>query len=1014
MPGPKPSWKKTLYLPKAALPPRARVTDRPTYLKRCTDDVYTWQQDRQHPTKSKFTLHDGPPYANGSLHIGHALNKILKDIICRFHILEGKRPIEWIPGWDCHGLPIELKALQDLGGKPADAVTVRRSARRLAEKTIENQRKSFREWGIMADWDNAWTTMDKGFEIKQLEVFKEMVKKGLIYRRFKPVYWSPSSRTALAEAELEYRDDHVSEAAFVKYPLQEASDEVTSKLGFSIDTVSAVIWTTTPWTLPANRAIAFHGDIEYTIVESVVHGRLLLATSRISELENKCNENLKTLVSLDGWDLTGIKYFGPDFDRKLSPRLLLHANFVSEGSGSGLVHLAPGHGMDDYVLCLRHEIPAFAPVDAKGCFTELASSDDVDLLLGKDVLSIGNKAVLDHLSSRNRLLVSHKYTHDYPYDWRSKQPVIVRATEQWFADVGDIQQDALKALDSVKFVPPNSKTRLETFVKNRSEWCISRQRAWGVPIPALYNAITNKEILTEKSVSHIISTIKERGIDAWWTDDELDPVWTPPYLRNSDGQTSYSRGKDTMDVWFDSGTSWTQTEQPSKSNPHVATCYVEGTDQHRGWFQSSLLTHVAYQSSIAGNHATPKAPFETLITHGFTLDHDGRKMSKSIGNVVSPVEIMEGTLLPPMKRKINGKLIEIRDAMGPDALRLWVASCDYTTDVKVSQTVLQAINGSLSKYRVTFRLLLGILDDFYPSQCPTVYDDFDMVHKIALWQLAKVDACVREHYQLLEFNRAISKINAYINTSLSSFYFECIKDAAYCGTTEQRMRVQATIYQIFFQLQQMLLPVTPLLVEEVWDYTPTHIKDYYSTPPGRRTWTGFRLSIGQDFMDKDLEYDVSMLMRARAAVNSAQEAARNDKKMGDSLQSFVTFTIGGAQDIMENMAMNLFVRYKRDLGALFVVSNVESFVGEKESLTELSNAEWSYSSDFEIHGCQVTAHVYTPQKAKCVRCWRYHAPLEVRKEDALCARCEDVVEDLRRIKPELFEEVQDSKAADTV
>ena len=987
---PRRSWKRTLHLPKANFPPTPKISDRPTYIKRCTDDLYKWQKD--HHATSIFTLHDGPPYANGDLHIGHALNKILKDITCRVHAREGR--VDWVPGWDCHGLPIELKALQEQGKssdgciEQMDPVNIRSVARRLAAKTVEKQKKSFREWAIMADWDHTWTTMDKDFEIKQLHVFKEMVKKGLIYRRYKPVYWSPSSRTALAEAELEYREDHISTAAFVKYPLQDCPEALRKKLRVDIKYVSAVIWTTTPWTLPANRAIAFHEDTMYEVVHSAAQGYILLATSRIKEVQRHCNEKFESIISIQGKELLGVTYSGPVFDNQTLPRPLLHANFVTEESGSGLVHVAPGHGLEDYEWCLRHGISAFAPVNDKGCFI-----DGMGLLSGQDVLTSGNKTVLKLLSEHGFLISQHDYKHKYPYDWRSKRPIIVRATAQWFANVGDVQKSALEALESVDFIPPSSKTRLQTFMKNRSEWCISRQRAWGVPIPALYDIKSNEALLTETSVSHIIEVIKERGIDAWWTDSESDLEWTPPSLRSAQNEILYRRGKETMDVWFDSGTSWTQMQTPSMHSSNIADCYIEGTDQHRGWFQSSLLTHIAYQKDntrTAPQHSSqsasllPSAPYKSLITHGFVLDQDGRKMSKSIGNIVSPKEIMEGTLLPPVRKKINGKLTEIRDGLGPDALRLWVASCNYTTDVRVSSTLLQAINGNLSKYRVTFKLLLGILDDFDPSK--RYEGQTGSVHRIALSQLQEVVSCVEKHYRSMNFNQALTDINNYISNSLSSFYFESIKDAAYCGTNQERALVQTMLYWIFTELQRMLLPVTPLLIEEVWDYTPNLIKDHDPRPPAMRPREDSQIPIMQDTEGLPSKSEISHLVRVLAAVRNGQEAARSDKKMGDSLQSYIVL-------IARDAALDLLRRYHTDLETLFVVSHVS--ISEKEKPLESEQAGWSYQSQCEIQGQVVTVHVNEPELTKCNRCWRYKAPVNVPKEEALCQRCLEVVDDLK-------------------
>ncbi len=1022
------SWSSTLSLPKSKFPPRALVADRPQYLKKCTDDLYIWQKCQRERGKG-FTLQDGPPYANGDLHVGHALNKILKDITCRFQLSQGKN-ITFIPGWDCHGLPIELRALQnqkDLGVLRHDERPgpefVRQVARELATKTVEQQKKSFREWAIMADWENAWKTMDAWFELDQLKVLAKLVKKGLIYRRFKPVYWSPSSRTALAEAELEYKNDHKSMAAFVKYPLNATPrklQQLFETLGLGERTINAIIWTTTPWTLPANKAIGIHSGIEYIGVESRNHEILLVAKSRVAELQAVCGETLQTLFHVLGSELIGATYQDCGFTRASVIRPLLHANFVSTETGSGLVHLAPGHGLDDYELCLKHEIPAFAPVDDAGRFTSLASPAHPEILCGKEVLTSGNRAVLDFLSERGSLLARHRYTHKYPYDWRLKQPIILRATEQWFANVRGIREGAMQSLDVVNFIPKTGKGRLQNYIENRSEWCISRQRAWGLPIPALYHNSTGEALLTESSVSHIVSTIQDRGIDAWWTDDEQESSWLPAWLTDENGQIPYSRGKDTMDVWFDSGTSWTQTQGQSKSaKSHVADLYLEGTDQHRGWFQSSLLTYTAQQGVV--QNMPPEAPFRTLITHGFVLDKKGRKMSKSIGNVISPEEIMNGTLLPPLKRKhiANGPGDTdnkgVFDSLGPDALRVWAASCDYTKDVVVSQIVLKTVNICLSKYRVTFKLLLGMLEDYVPSTA-IPFLELDINHQIALLQLQDVEANVRKYYANFEFNKAVGEINKYVNTDFSAFYMETIKDAVYAGckrgpTFSSRQMAQYTLLRVYSSIQQMLAPVTPLLIEETWAYTPSHIRDWLEYP-FHRIWKerngtndGYDVSWRNDQLTTDLPY----LLQANTAVKRAQERARNDKKMGSSLQSFVVLQFNENPENVGNikhLAFDLLSRYRGDLETIFVASRVEICVGNVP-LT-VANAEWSYKDGFDIRGSKVSVHVYSPQKAKCVRCWKYAAPQEACGHISLCDRCEEVVAELRDQRPDLFEEPRES------
>ncbi|KAL8823159.1 MAG: hypothetical protein Q9191_006123 [Dirinaria sp. TL-2023a] len=1009
------SWSSTLLLPNSPFPPRALPADRPKYLQKCTDDLYAWQRKRR--TGPTFTLHDGPPYANGNLHVGHALNKILKDVLCRYKLSQGYK-IDYVPGWDCHGLPIEQKAIEQYAEqrpgserRKLDAVSIRNAARALASTAVEEQKRAFRGWGIMADWGNAWKTMDRGFELKQLGVFKVLVKKGLIYRRFKPVYWSPSSCTALAEAELEYRDDHVSTAAFVKFVLQ--SLPVTLKR-FASRKINAIIWTTTPWTLPANKAIGVHSDLQYLLAESPTHGLLLLASSRLDDIQKACGHTLDIVHSFLGSELTGATYIDGAFRNDTRP--ILHAEFVASDSGSGLVHLAPGHGADDYQLCLRHGIDAFAPLDDQGQFTRDASPRDPELLLGKEVLRSGNQSVLDYLRKSNLLLSSHKYKHKYPYDWRSKQPVIIRATEQWFADVGVIRGNALNSLDTVTFIPEGGRDRLSTFVRNRSEWCISRQRAWGVPIPALYNEETGRALLDETSISHIMGVIEDRGIDAWWTDDNSDPVWTPPHLRSSDGSTLYHRGRDTMDVWFDSGTSWTQL---STSNDYgkqcIADIYLEGSDQHRGWFQSSLLTRIACggpgEGSVVGD-----APFKTLITHGFTLDQHSRKMSKSIGNVISPDQIMDGTLLPLLKQKIRGskggatpEKRAFHDAQGPDILRLWAASCDYKNDVILSQTVLKAINGTLSKYRVTFKLLLGLLNGFCPANISASSDQLDTVHQIALIHLSKTFTKVLDHYNQFEFNRAAQEINRYINTDLSSFYLESIKDTIYADglRSASRAQVQLVLLQTYIDLQTMLYPIVPLLVEEALDYTSDQIKDFCAHPMKRANVRDD--PIIRTVSNSSLEDQLPSFQRINSAVKSAQELARADKKMGSSLQSQVMFQIVQEPNDTEKAAASFLHRYQVELETMLVVSGVDHCYDPLPKT--VAEAEWSYRSDFELDGSHLSAYVYTPQMGKCVRCWRYKVPKEKEKIDPLCQRCSDVLTDLSTTRPELFHDKMQSAMA---
>jgi isoleucyl-tRNA synthetase len=852
------------------------------------------------------------------------------------------RRVVYVPGWDCHGLPIEIKALEKHHrthhGELLDAVSIRKAARALSTKTVKDQMKGFREWGIMADWEKAWRTTDKSFEIKQLEVFREMVKRGLIFRRFKPVYWSPSSKTALAEAELEYKDDHESLAAYIAFPITQAPQSIQNLLPGGSGKLSALIWTTTPWTLPANRAIAVNSELEYSIVSRGAD-LFIVAKSRLTEVLQimPAGSEFHVVVdSLPGRDLQGMKYQNPLRGKESVTQPLILADFVSADSGTGLVHCAPGHGMDDYEVCTRLGIPAVSPVDDNGCFTGVALPDNPSALEGTSVTDGGSRRVLD-LLDESMVLATHPYKHKYPYDWRTKLPVIVRATEQWFADVGSVKDDALRRLKDVRFIPDGGQSRIESFVKGRSEWCISRQRAWGVPIPALYGE-DGKAVVTEESVNHIISVIQDRGIDAWWTDAQDDPAWLVPGMEGS-----YLRGKDTMDVWFDSGTSWTQT-------PQQADVYLEGTDQHRGWFQSSLLTHTC--ASGKGF-----APFKTLITHGFTLDQDGRKMSKSIGNVIAPKEIMDGSILPAPTSKKKGT----SQVLGADALRLWVAGCDYTRDVVIGQPLLKANHSALVKYRVMLKMLLGSMHKEARTAPITKLD------QIALSQLETTMTEVAAAYDNFEFYKGLNAINRWISNDLSAVYFEAAKDRLYCADGG------GVVEEIFQGLLRMLTPIVPSLVEEAWDHRPQWMKEEDQAHPFHRILTD-QLTERNPKPAEHVQGDIPWLLNANAAIKAAQEQARSKKLIGSSLESSVVLQLPPD-------AQQLFSRYADELDSIFVSSSV--------SINEPVEGDWQFSAPFATPNGEVSGMAWAvPAKdAKCPRCWRFVAPAE----DKLCRRCEGVV-----------------------
>ncbi|KAI0467191.1 tRNA synthetases class I-domain-containing protein [Xylaria cf. heliscus] len=965
------SWTATLKLPKSTFPPRPLPANRDQYVQRCADQFYEWQS-RNRPANDTFVLHDGPPYANGNLHVGHALNKILKDMILRTKVQQGKR-VDYIPGWDCHGLPIELKALENAKENKLTPLEIRKAARNLASNTVIKQMKSFRSYGVMSDWAQKWTTMDTAYEMRQLRLFQKMVKKGLIYLKFKPVYWSPSSQTALAEAELEYKDDHVSHAAWIRFPITDdwrtlpqfktLQDKIKGNL-------YAVVWTTTPWTLPANRAIAIHSDLKYCVVRDGADG-LLVAESRLDTLNQKLAEADTTRPEtqqdtvygiFEGTQLQDLKYTNRLRGKDAPAQPIIPADFVSASSGSGLVHMAPGHGFDDYEVCNLHGIPVAAPIDDMGKFTKDAFPDAPEVLqVAPSVIEGGGRNVLDLLKPHGDVLLVEKHKHKYPYDWRTKKPVVIRATEQWFADVASIKEEALDALKSVRFVPDSGRKRLESFVTGRSEWCISRQRSWGVPIPALYDE-TGTAVVDEQVVEHIISVIQERGTHAWWSDAADDPAWIPSSLKGK-----FRRGTDTMDVWFDSGSSWTMM-------PRQADVYLEGSDQHRGWFQSSLLTRIA--AGTEGDATFEKgAPFKQLITHGFTLDQEGKKMSKSIGNTIEAQQVIDGTLLPPMKRKgkaANGP--PTYDALGPDALRLWAASSDYTTDVIISVPVLQAIHSSLIKYRTTTKMLLGSIHESARTAPLTITD------QVALIQLQDTMDEVRKTFDNHEFYKGYNALNRWVNSDLSAFYLEALKDRLYCGDGG------GVLEPILNGFLRMLAPMTPLLVEEAWEHRPEWMKkDTSLTHPLHQLYTDPIIDSSRLTIDPaELRKDIPVLMDVNNAVKRALEQARVAGHVGSSLQSTIDIHIPTtAEGQQHKTVLNVLEKHADELADMFVVSGVRINNPQGDDLS----VDFVFREEFEVQGAKASVEVRPPEHAKCPRCWRYVAL----KEDTLCTRCEDVV-----------------------
>jgi len=859
-----------------------------------------------------------------------------------------------------------MKALGASGDhRTMTALEIRKSARTLALSAIDEQMEAFRSYGVMGDWEGRYHTMDKEFELRQLRLFRKMVSRGLIYRKFKPVYWSPSSGTALAEAELEYNDAHISHAAYVKFRVV---DDWRRILGLSEEQVPknlfALIWTTTPWTLPANRAIAVHDDLDYCIV-TWQEDAYIVAEDCLQNVEKLFSStgDFCVLRTVKGAVIRQLRYLNILRGDRASSQPIIHAPFVSAESGSGLVHCAPGHGFEDYEVCLPLGIEVAAPVDKDGNFTAEAYPPDPSKLEGKSIFTEGSRAVIE-LMGRDVMQIA-RYKHKYPYDWRTKKPVIIRATAQWFADVAHIKDSALRALEEVRFVPESGKSRLEAFVKDRSEWCISRQRAWGVPIPALYNE-TGDAVMSDDSLDHIIKVIEERGTDAWWSDPPDYPAWIAPTLR---GLGTYVRGTDTMDVWFDSGSSWTSSDKQ-------ADIYLEGSDQHRGWFQSSLLTRVAALAPPKESGSTAHvglSPFKTLITHGFTLDAKGKKMSKSLGNIISPKAIMDGSLVESSGGAKKRKALKA-EPYGPDALRFWVASSDYTKDVVLSPDILRSVNQSLGKYRVMIKMMLGSIQPEARTLPLTTLDS------IALIQMKDVMAEVGRLYDNYEFQKVVSVLNRWLVQDVSAFYMDALKDRLYT------VDGGGVLEPIFFGLMRMIAPITPLLVEEAWDHAPAWLKEdpnvmhplhqLYSDPlidPTR---------LPRD--ESQVRELIPGVTAAHTATLAAMELARQAKVLGSSVGCRVVLEVPAAEGAGAATARRVLASLEPELASILVVSEAEvaaaRFVPDDDDGGEV---EWSFQQPFSAYGDECRAWVLPPTKHKCPRCWRHVAEVE----GELCGRC---------------------------
>ncbi|XP_037398154.1 isoleucine--tRNA ligase, mitochondrial isoform X2 [Pygocentrus nattereri] len=788
----------TVLLPRTSFPMKLagqELLERELQIQReCAfDQLYAWQRERK--AKKEFCLHDGPPYANGDAHVGHALNKILKDVHNRFEMLRGRK-VHYVPGWDCHGLPIELKALGELQTKELTPLQIRQKAREFAEGAIARQRAAFQRWGVMADWQNCYYTFNGQYEAAQLRVFEDMHSKGLIYQDYKPVFWSPSTRTALAEAELEYNTEHVSKAVYATFPLTTLPSKLASSLG-ALGKVSVLVWTTQPWTIPANQAVCFMPKAQYSLVKRTDNEQLLLvATERIASLTSALGTDMQSLATFIGSDLEGGVCQHPTISGKEVP--LLPANHVTMAKGTGLVHTAPAHGMEDYSVATHFNLPVECIVDEEGRFTELAGAE----LQGQCVLKEGTATVISMLRAAAALVKEEECVHSYPYDWRSKKPVVIRASKQWFINTANLKDKAKEVLQKVRVMPESARASLLAMLDRRTYWCISRQRSWGVPIPVFYHKETRQPLINKHTVAHIAKVFAEKGSDSWW-EEPLETLLPPDVLKKSKAGavTDYERGEDVLDIWFDSGTSWAAVLQEADPRADV---YVEGKDQLGGWFQSSLLTSVAVRN---------KAPYKALVVHGFAVSEKREKMSKSLGNVVDPDIVIHG-----------GPDLAASPAYGADVLRWWVAESNVFSEVQIGPKALNSARESVNKLRNTLRFLLGNLQGFDPRTQTVDSKDMYYIDQYLLHLLREYSIKVTDAYNEFDCGRVIRLLQAFITRDLSNFYFSIIKDRLYCDAENSvgRRSCQTALEEILDGVTRSIAPILPHLAEEVYQHAPGH------------------------------------------------------------------------------------------------------------------------------------------------------------------------------------------------
>ncbi|MCD4781507.1 MAG: isoleucine--tRNA ligase [Candidatus Omnitrophica bacterium] len=931
-------YQKTLNLPKTSFSMRAGLVQKePAYLEKWETDHIYQQIRRKSENRKTFILHDGPPYANGNIHIGHALNKILKDFIVKFRTMQGFDSI-YVPGWDCHGLPIEHKLLAEMKQRKSevDCVEFRKKAHEYALKYVEIQKEQFKRLGIFGEWDRPYLTLTPDYEYWILHSLANLNRDGYVYRGLKPVNWCFDCETALAEAEVEY-EDHSSPTVYVKFQVKNPD-----VLGLDLPhkKVSVLIWTTTPWTLMANVAVAVHPHFKYHLVD--LDEEILIIESSLTEhvMQKAGIDRYKVIKGILGEHLTDLRYEQPFGMLEECP--IVCADYVTKEDGTGLVHTAPGHGQDDFETGLANNLPVIMPVDDRGCYTQKAKKYQ-----GQHVLK-ANKLIIEDLQIRDVILFKEDIRHSYPHCWRCKKPIIFRATEQWFLKIDHLNLRGrllAEIQENVKWIPSAGKERITSMVSGRPDWCLSRQRFWGVPIPALEcRGCDGQHKLFTEVIDHFAALVKDHGTNIWFERDIKDLL--PEGFSCPDcGKSDFVQTKDILDVWFDSGVSHQAVAKNMLGQELPIDMYLEGSDQHRGWFQSSLISSVAMEG---------KAPYKSVLTHGFVVDGQGRKMSKSLGNVISPQDVLPRS--------------------GADILRLWIASSSYNEDIRISKEILDRLIDAYRKIRNTIRFLLGNLNGFDVGADVVPYSQMLDLDKWVLNRLGMTMQKVVQQYESYEFSKVYKTLYNFCNEDLSSFYLDILKDRLYTSSTKSvdRKSAQTALFNILNHFVRVLAPILCFTSDEIFQSMPKD-QDALTVPSVHLLeW----LTIPDEWLNEEIIKEFELLTAIRPFVLKALEDKRRDGDIGSSLEAKVIIRTASDRDKI------YFKQREGFLPAAFIVSQVEI-----HQVEDIKNCLSEFFGKTEIV-------IVKAQGDKCPRCWNYKMDIgEVKEHKTLCARCAEIVKE---------------------